>query len=77
MNNTWRWIIGIVVGLALFGFLLAGPSDRQAYWTARGGVLRPVVVTQVENVTAVHYPCATRVGTINTSSVCGFYVWKR
>jgi hypothetical protein len=77
MNNTWRWIIGIVVGLALFGLLLAGPSDRQSYWIARGGVLRPVVVTQLENVTAVHYPCTTHEGTINTSSVCGFYVWKK
>lgn len=77
MNNTWRWIIGIVVGLALFGLLLAGASDRQAYLVARGGVLRPVVVAQVENVTLVRYPCTTRVGTINTSSVCGFYVWKR
>lgn len=77
MNNTWRWIIGIVVGLALFGFLLAGPSDRQAYWIARGDVLRPVIVTQVENVTAVHYPCITRESTTNKSGVCGFYVWKR
>ncbi len=38
MSSTWRWIIGIVVGLALFGLLLAGPSERQAYWIARGGV---------------------------------------
>jgi hypothetical protein len=77
MNNTWRWIIVIGVGLIIIALLFSGGSDRQAYWIARGSVPRPVVVTQVENVTAVRYPCATRVGSINTSGICGFYVWKR
>lgn len=77
MNNTWRWIIGIVVGLVLFGLLLAGPSDHQAYWIARGSTVRPVIVTQVEDVTVVRYPCTARKGAIQTDNVCGFFVWKR
>jgi hypothetical protein len=38
MNNTWRWIIGIVVGLAVIGLLLTGRSERQAYRIARGAI---------------------------------------
>ena len=46
MNNTWRWIIGIVVGLALLGFLLVGRSSRQAYRIARGAVEQRVEISQ-------------------------------
>ena len=46
MNNTWRWIIGIVVGLALIGLLLAGRSSRQAYRIARGAVEQRVEISQ-------------------------------
>jgi hypothetical protein len=77
MSNTWRWIIVIGVGLIIIALLFSGSSNHQAYWIARGSVPRPVVITQAKNVTAVRFPCTTRVGSINTSSVCGFYVWKR
>jgi hypothetical protein len=46
MSNTWRWIIGIVVGLALIGLLLYGRSDRQAYRIARGAVSARVEISQ-------------------------------
>ena len=46
MKNIWRWIIGIVVGLALIGFLWAGRSSRQAYRIARGSIEQRVEVTQ-------------------------------
>jgi hypothetical protein len=53
MNNTWRWIIGIVVGLALIGLLLAGRSSRQAYRIARGAVEQRVEISQERVDTAV------------------------
>ena len=53
MNNTWRWIIGIVVGLALIGLLLAGRSSRQAYRIARGAVEQRVEISQERIDTAV------------------------
>ena len=46
MSNIWRWIIGIVVGLALIGLLLAGRSERQAYRIARGAVEERVEMSQ-------------------------------
>jgi len=46
MKNIWRWIIGIVVGLALIGLLWAGRSSRLAYRTARGGIEQRVGLTQ-------------------------------
>lgn len=46
MKNIWRWIIGIVVGLALIGFIWAGSSSRQAYRVARGAVEQRVALTQ-------------------------------
>ena len=46
MSNTWRWIIGIVVGLALLGFLFVGRSSRQAYRIARGAVEERVEIRQ-------------------------------
>lgn len=46
MNNTWRWIIGIVAGLALIGFLFVGRSERQAYRIARGAVEQRVETRQ-------------------------------
>jgi hypothetical protein len=46
MSNTWRWIIGIVAGLALLGFLFYGRSERQAYRIARGAVNARVELSQ-------------------------------
>lgn len=46
MSNTWRWIIGILVGLVVVAFLLAGRSERQAYRIARGAVEQRVELTQ-------------------------------
>ncbi len=36
MSTTWRWIFGIVFGLAIFGLLGFSGSSRQAYRNARG-----------------------------------------
>jgi hypothetical protein len=38
MKNGWRWVIGIVLGLVIIGFLWAGGSSRQAYRVARGAI---------------------------------------
>jgi hypothetical protein len=46
MSNTWRWIIGIFVGLIVFAFVLAGRSERQAYRIARGAVEQRVEMSQ-------------------------------
>ena len=46
MKNGWRWVIGIVVGLAIVGFLWAGRSSRQAYHVARGGIEQRVELAQ-------------------------------
>ena len=46
MKNIWRWVIGIIVGLAIIGFLWAGSSSRQAYRTARGAIEQRVELTQ-------------------------------
>ena len=46
MNNTWRWIVGIIVGLALVGLLLYGRSERQAYRIARGAIEQRVELSQ-------------------------------
>ena len=46
MSKTWRWIIGVIVGLILVAFLLAGRSERQAYRIARGAVEQRVELTQ-------------------------------
>jgi hypothetical protein len=48
MSKTWRWIIGIFVGLILIGLLFAGGSSRQAYRAARGVVEQRVEVTQAQ-----------------------------
>ena len=53
MNNTWRWIFGIVAGLALIGLLLVGSSSRQAYRIARGAVEQRVEFSQERIDTAV------------------------
>jgi hypothetical protein len=53
MSNTWRWIIGIVVSLALIGFLWVGRSERQAYRIARGAVEERVEISQERIDTAV------------------------
>jgi hypothetical protein len=46
MKNIWRWVIGIIVGLALIGFLLVGRSSRQAYRITRGGIEKRVTLAQ-------------------------------
>jgi hypothetical protein len=46
MKNIWRWVIGIIVGLALIGFLWAGSSGRRAYRAARGAIEQRVSLTQ-------------------------------
>jgi hypothetical protein len=46
MSNIWRWIFGIVAGLAVIGFLLVGRSSRQAYRIARGAVEERVELSQ-------------------------------
>ncbi len=46
MSNTWRWIIGVLAGLALIGFLFYGRSERQAYRAARGAVEARVELSQ-------------------------------
>jgi hypothetical protein len=46
MNNTWRWIIGVIVGVLLIGWLLVGRSDRQAYRVARGAINQRVEMSQ-------------------------------
>jgi uncharacterized protein YicC (UPF0701 family) len=46
MNNIWRWIFGIVAGLALIGLLLYGRSERQAYRIARGAIEQRVELSQ-------------------------------
>ena len=46
MKNGWRWVIGIVLGLVIVGFLWAGRSSRQAYRIARGGIEQRVELAQ-------------------------------
>lgn len=78
MSNTWRWIIGILVGLALLGLLVGARSNRQAYYEARDTYThRPLVMSQVIDDKMIRYSCTSREGPISTSKTCGFYVWKR
>ena len=53
MSNIWRWIFGIVAGLALIALLFAGRSERQAYRIARGAVEERVELSQERIDTAV------------------------
>lgn len=53
MKKAWPWIIGIVVGLILVGWLAFGRSDRQAYRIARGAVDQRVEMSQERIDTAV------------------------
>jgi hypothetical protein len=46
MNNVWRWLIGIAVGMLIFTLLVYGRSTRDAYHYARGAITRPVQPTQ-------------------------------
>lgn len=46
MKNIWRWIIGIVVGLAIIGLIFAVRSDKQAYNVARGAIENRTALTQ-------------------------------
>lgn len=45
MNNVWRWLIGIAVGMLIFTLLVYGRSTRDAYHYARGAIVRPVQPT--------------------------------
>ena len=53
MKNIWRWIIGIIVGLAVIGLLVYGGSERRAYRIARGAVEQRVETSQDRIDTAV------------------------
>lgn len=46
MNNIWRWIIGIVVGLAVIGLFFMNRPERQAYSIARGAIDQRVETSQ-------------------------------
>jgi len=46
MSNLWRWIIGIVAGLAVIGLFFIGREERQAYSIARGGIEKRVEISQ-------------------------------
>jgi hypothetical protein len=46
MNNFWRWLIGIIVGVLLIAWLLVGRSERQAYHQARGAIEQRTENTQ-------------------------------
>ena len=46
MNNFWRWLIGIVVGVLLIGLVLVGRPDRQAYRIAKGAIEQRTENTQ-------------------------------
>jgi hypothetical protein len=46
MKKELYWLISIVVGLIIIGFLVVGRSDRQAYRAARGAVNTRVEATQ-------------------------------
>jgi hypothetical protein len=59
MNNTWRWIIGVIVGVLLIGWLLVGRSDRQAYRVARGAINQRVEMSQDRIDAAVESATAT------------------
>jgi hypothetical protein len=78
MSNTWRWIIGILVGLALLGLLFGVRSNRAAYYEARDTYThRPLVMSQITDATRIGFTCTEREGPIATSKTCGFYVSKR
>jgi len=77
MKKIWPWIVGIVVGLMIIALLFSGISNRQDYWVARGSVPRAILVTHADNTTLVRFPCGMRTGSIQTSTQCGFYVWKK
>jgi hypothetical protein len=46
MKNIWHWVIGIVVGLTIIGFVFVGGSNRQAYRIAKGAVEQRVGISQ-------------------------------
>ncbi len=46
MSNIWRWIFGIIIGLALLALVLVGSPGRQAYRTARGEIQQSVNIRQ-------------------------------
>ena len=46
MSNIWRWIIGIVAGLAIIGLFFIGSEEKQAYSIARGSIQKRVEISQ-------------------------------
>jgi hypothetical protein len=46
MKNIWRWIIGIVVGLAIVGLLFTVRSNKQAYDYARSFIEKRTTLSQ-------------------------------
>jgi hypothetical protein len=48
MRNIWAWIASVIVSLCIVGLIVAGRSNRQSYWIARGMVHRQVEVTPRE-----------------------------
>ncbi len=47
MNDVWRWVIGIAIGLVIIALVAGVRSNRQSYWVARHAMYRHVVVVQV------------------------------
>ena len=74
MKTVWSWIIGIGVGLVILLMLVFDRSDRQAYWIARGAVIRP---QQTEVFTVVRYPRHLHVYTKPVPIAQDFYLWKK
>jgi hypothetical protein len=46
MSTVWRWIFGIVTGLAVLALILFGSPGRQAYHAARGEIEQQVAISQ-------------------------------
>jgi hypothetical protein len=46
MKNIWRWIIGIVVGLAIVGLLVTVRSNKEAYNYARSFIEKRTTLSQ-------------------------------
>jgi len=72
MKKAWPWIIGIAVGLIVITLLVYVRSDPLAYRFARGGILRPVQLTQE----SIHFPGHVNFAT-QTPIPRSLYDWKK